>query len=119
MVKRLTVLQFGRVQVGTITQERDGALTVKGETPELEQALRALIASIAVGPLTYHSGRKVESAQGIKHITVERTVRPTDADYLNALADALFNHRLLGKRVRGVLEQSTDSKVGNPASTSA
>ena len=40
MGKKLTVQLFGKVKVGTVIQERDGSLTVKGETPELEQALR-------------------------------------------------------------------------------
>lgn len=104
MVKKLIVQQFGKAKVGTVFQERDGSLTVKGETPELEQALRALIARIATGPLTYHTGRQVKTEQGVKHITVKKTVKQGDPDYLNALADALPKHKLLGKRVRGIVE---------------
>jgi len=104
MAKKLTVQQFGKAKVGTIVQERDGSLTIKGETPELEQALRALIGQIATGPLTYHTGRQVKTEQGVKHITVNKTVKQGDPGYLNALADTLSKHTLLGKRVRGIVE---------------
>ncbi len=104
MGKKLTVQQFGKVKVGTVVQERDGSLTIKGETPELEQALRALIGQIATGPLTYRTGRRVKTEQGGKHITVKKTAKQGAPDYLNALADTLSKHTLLGKRIRGIVE---------------
>ena len=104
MVKKLIVQQFGKVKVGTVIQERDGSLTVKGETPELEQALRALISQIATGPLTYHTGKRVKTDKGVKYITVKKTVKQGAPDYLNALADTLSKHTLLGKRIRGIVE---------------
>jgi len=104
MGKKLTVQLFGKVKVGTVIQERDGSLTVKGETPELEQALRTLMAQIATDPLTYYTGRRVKTDQGVKYITVKKTVKRGDPDYLNALADALPEHKLLGKRIRGIVE---------------
>ncbi|HIQ05378.1 MAG TPA: hypothetical protein EYH31_06735 [Anaerolineae bacterium] len=96
--------QFGHVKVGTVIQERDGSLTVRGETPEFEKALRALIARIATDSLTYRTGRQVRTEQGVKHITVKKRVKQGDPDYLNALADALLKHKLLGKRIRGIVK---------------
>jgi len=104
MAKKLTVQQFGKVEVGTVVRARDGSLTVRGETPEFEKALRALIARVATGPLTYQTGRRVKTEQGVKHITVKKTVKQNAPDYLNALADTLSKHTLLGKRIRGIVE---------------
>lgn len=116
MGKKLTVQHFGGVKVGTVVQEHNGSLTVKGETPEIEQALRALIAQIAMGPLTYHTGRQMKTDQGVMHITVKKTVEQGDSDYLNALADTLPKYTLLGKRIRGIVEESANPELGNPPS---
>lgn len=104
MTQKLVIQQFGKVKVGTVIQEQDGSLTVESETAELEQALRTLIAQIATDPLTYRTGRQLKTDQGVKHITVKKSVKRGDPDYLNALAEVLPKHRLLGKRIRGVLE---------------
>lgn len=104
MVKKLTVLQFGGTKLGTVIQEPDGALTVEGETPEVEAALRALVEQIASAPLSYRTGRQVETDEGVKRITVKKTVKRGEPDYLNALADALPRYTLLGKRIRGFVE---------------
>ena len=103
MSNAIRVVQFGGQQDGSITQEQNGFLTVRGATSELERALRDLIAQITAVPLTYVSGREVQTVHDLRHLTVQKTVVPGDPEYLAALADALPRYRLLGKRVRGVL----------------
>jgi len=104
MSKVIRVMQFGGQQAGTIAQEQDGSLTVRGVTSELEQGLREIVSRITAVPLSYVSGREVQTVHGSRHLTVQKTVQPADPDYLAALADALSRYQLLGKRIRGVLE---------------
>lgn len=101
---KLTVQQFGGVRAGTIAQRPDGSLAIQGETPELEKALRALVDKITSGPLRYRTGREEKTPEGVKYVTVVKVCERGDPDYLSALADAFTRHKLLGKRIRGVVK---------------
>ena len=102
-MKRLVILTFDTEKIGTVIQDDNGRFEAQGETPEYETALQQLIESISSNPIPYRSGEERETSVGVEHITVVKMCRKGDAEFLNALKDALPKYSFLGKRIRGIL----------------
>jgi len=102
-MKRLVVQTFENEKMGTVIQDDNGRLEVHGETPECETALQQLIESISSNPIPYKTGEEKETSEGVEHITVVKMCRQGDAEFLDALKDALPKYSFLGKRIRGIL----------------
>jgi hypothetical protein len=107
--------------IGTVSQDDRGRLEVQSETPEYETALQQLIEAISSNPIPYRMGEERETVEGIEHITVVKMCRRSDAEFLNALKDALPKYSLLGKRIRGILltEEREEAEVFQPLITPA
>ena len=102
-MKRLIIQTFENEMIGTVVQDDNGKLEVQGETPEYETALQQLVESISSNPIPYRTGEERETPEGIEHITVVKMCCKGDAEFLNALKDALPKYSFLGKRIRGIL----------------
>jgi hypothetical protein len=120
-MKRLVIQTFAHEMIGTVIQDDRGRLEVQSETPEYETALQQLIESISSNPIPYRMGEERETLEGIEHITVVKMCRRSDAEFLNALKDALPKYSLLGKRIRGILstEGREETKIFQPLVTPA
>jgi len=120
-MKTLVIQTFDDEIVGAVIQDDNGGLEVQGATPKYKAALQQLIESITSKPIPYRTGDERETPEGIEHITVVKMCRRSDAEFLNALKDALPKYSLLGKRIRGILltEGREETEVFQPLVTPA
>lgn len=118
-MKTLVIQTFEDEIIGAVTQDYNGGLEVQGATPEYKVALQQLIESITSKPIPYRSGKTREIPEGIEHITVVKMCRKGDAEFFDALEDALPKYSLLGKRIEGILltEERVATRIFQPVVT--
>lgn len=103
----LVIKQLGGLQIGTVTQNHDGSLSVKSEdlNHELEaMLLEAMLDELMKEPLALLESQIEQEADGsISCLTIERVCQPGDSHYLEALATATLHKNLIiaGHRVLG------------------
>lgn len=103
-MSKIIVRKFGGEDIGEITQSPEGEILITAYLADIRSELEVLVKSITEQPLIVYSGKEIETDQGTIHETIAKECVPGDSNYLYALTDALLssNHRIHGKRIRGI-----------------
>ena len=103
MSPKLIIKQFGGEEIGYITQTTEGRLVVQSFASQFQSELEGAVKKVSEHPLTFRYG-VTETVEGkTVHKSLSKTVKPGEAEYLSALAEALSQPdvKVNGKRIRG------------------